>query len=132
MSSDDLQASIVNLADLCIKKSQELFGVQLDYSKDSIFKVDNLVNEELGAQAPEIIDNIVKIFGAFVGECIRNIHGGHWQQDDEHGVYLDKIGKAGIKVFPFAKVRKRLMNGEPDSISFYYKVICTEANKSPE
>ncbi|MFI4862281.1 MAG: hypothetical protein ACIAXF_16575 [Phycisphaerales bacterium JB063] len=65
-------------------------------------------------------DRIVSLLGAFVGEAIVATYGGDWQQSETSlSIAIETSGQIQI-VQPFHKVHKRLMNGQQDSLHFYY------------
>jgi hypothetical protein len=100
----------------------------LDYSAESIAKLDQIVRDGWPKEPPAMLEPVVLGFGSYLGETMRHLHGGDWCYNEDLGVHLDVAGK-DIKVFPFNKVRKRFLNGEEDSLEFFYKVIRSELEK---
>ena len=95
--------------------------VELDFNEESILKLDDLADQliesTLSDQVSNHIDGVVALFASFLGEAIIKTLGGEWiKTTNGWGV---QIGDATLNVF--AKVKKRLLNGESDSISYYYE-----------
>ncbi|MDB6031799.1 MAG: hypothetical protein JWM16_2137 [Verrucomicrobiales bacterium] len=105
-----------------------IFDTDLDYSAESIAKLDQIVRDGWPKEPPAMLEPVVLGFGSYLGETMRHLHGGDWCYNEDLGVHLDLAGK-DIKVFPFNKVRKRFLNGEEDSLEFFYKVIRSELEK---
>ena len=134
MSQEEARAFISQIP-LQAEKHRELakgvFGIELDYSADSILKLDKMIQEGW-PKPPTMLDQVVLGFGSYLGEAIRHIHGGDWGFNPEQGLYFD-VGGRDIKIFPFAKVKKRFLNGDEDSLAYYYSFIRSkveEAQKS--
>lgn len=106
--------------------ARKLSGTVLDYSAESIPRLDDLIAENWPDGPPTLLDNMVLAYGSYLGETIRTLHGGDWCHSDEMGFHLD-IG--GMKVFPFAKIRRRFLNGKEDSLGLFYQVIWTELSR---
>jgi hypothetical protein len=104
------------------KTAREVFGVELDYGADSIAKLDQIISEGWPKEPPATLNDTVVGFGSYLGETIRRLHGGDWCFNEENGLHLD-VGNLGLKIFPFAKTEKRFLNGEEDSLEFYYAFI---------
>ncbi|HOX97082.1 MAG TPA: hypothetical protein PL066_01850 [bacterium] len=100
-----------------IDTTKQSFGIELNYDEESILKLDNIIQESWPDKPPIQIDNVIVLFGSFLGEAIKQTLGGEWVET-EQGLGI-KIGDATIMVF--TKIKKRLLNGMEDSISYYYK-----------
>ncbi len=104
-------------AQLHIETTKESFGVKLGLDEASILKLDDLIQEAWPDQPPVQIDNVITLFGSFLGEAIIHTLGGEWVETDQGwGI---AIGDATLLVF--TKIKKRLINGMEDSISYYYQ-----------
>lgn len=102
--------------------AKNVFGVDLDYSAESILKLDQMIREGWPNQQPALLDKVILGFGSYLGETIRKVHGGEWKYTREDGLHLS-VGASAMRIWPFAKVRKRFLNGEEDSLGVYYSVI---------
>jgi hypothetical protein len=115
-------AKIPEYAEKHVSMSEDNFGVKLDYSPASLRAIDEIISEHW-EETPTFLDQVVLLFGAYVGETIRRQHGGNWTFDEENGYALENLGGTGARIYPFAKVNKRFVNGEEDSIAFYYQAV---------
>ncbi len=112
---------IPQYAELHVQKAKEMANIELLFDESCFAQTDRIIEEGWGGQPPKMIAVVVLTFGSFIGEAIRRLHGGEWEFDDEHGVFLRDVGEKKIPVFPFDKVRKRFLNGAADSIGEYYE-----------
>jgi hypothetical protein len=104
-------------AQIHIDTTQKTMGVDLSFNEESILKLDDLIQQAWPEQPPVELGNVVLLFGSFLGEAIIETLGGNWVET-ENGWGI-KVGDATMMVF--TKVKKRLLNGEEDSISYYYQ-----------
>ena len=104
-------------AQIHIDTTKQSFDVDLDFDEKSILELDNLIQKAWPDQPPIQIDNVILLFGSFLGEAIIKTLGGEWV-NTEQGWGI-KIGDATLMVF--TKIKKRLLNGMEDSISYYYQ-----------
>ena len=115
-------------------------GVTLDYSADSIKQVEGVL-ETLCAATPrglsrifrrgptqEDVATMAKMYGGYIGEVVRRTAGGEWVLDTEiaAGETVISLRKGEQRIFPPAKVHKRLANGSEDNVWFYYQVLMKE------
>jgi len=115
-------------------------GVTLDYSPDSIKHVEGVL-ETLYAATPrglsrifrrgptqEDVATMAKMYGGYIGEVVRRTAGGEWVLDTEiaAGETVISLRKGEQRIFPPAKVHKRLANGSEDNVWFYYQVLMKE------
>jgi hypothetical protein len=132
MNAAEAQTLIDSIPELAEKNRQtakEIFDLDLDYSAESVKRLDQLIQEGWPAGPPILIDQVVAGLGSYLGETILRLHGGSWKFTAEDGIYLD-VGNTNTKIWPFAKVKKRFLNGEEDSLGFYYAVIRNELEKA--
>jgi hypothetical protein len=99
--------------------TERIFGIKLDFDEDSILKLDGLIQQSWPDEPPKMIDSVIILFGSFLGEAIKNTLGGEWAELD--GQWFIRLSDAQINVFN--KVKKRLLNGEEDSISYFYRML---------
>jgi hypothetical protein len=112
--------SIPDWAEQHREKVEAQFGIRLDYDPSAFTALDEIINRAWPDHPPKTIDPIVIFFGSFVGETIRKLHGGTWAFNRKHGFHLQDVGQCAT-LFPFNKVRKRLLEGE--SLATYYQSV---------
>lgn len=109
-------------------------GVQLDYSEESLKKVDEILEKyhqgipkgikKLFIKGPteEQITQMSKVWGGYVGEVFRRNLGGEWRMSKSFSNALS-LSINSIELYPPSKVNKRIINGKEDEIYFYYLVL---------
>jgi len=113
----------------------------LDYSPESIPHVEEVL-EKLYAAMPRglfarvfgrgpsanDVATMCKMYGGYIGEVVRRAGGGEWIFDTEiaPGERTICLRKGESRVFPPAKVHKRLTNGSEDNVWFYFQVLMKE------
>jgi hypothetical protein len=113
------QEQFKQYAQIHIDTTKQAFGVELDFDEKSIIELDNLIQKAWPDQPPVQIDNVILLFGSFLGEAIIKTIGGQWVETEQGwGI---KIGDSTLMVF--TKIKKRLLNGMEDSISYYYQSV---------
>lgn len=121
----------------------EKMGKKLDFSEDSLKKVEDILDmyykdipkgiiKRMFKKCPtqEEIIQMAKVWGGYIGEVMRQNFGGEWTSEDlfgEKNLIILTVGET--KVFPVAKAYKRIVNGKEDDIYFYYKVLKNELKK---
>src|ERR1700761_1367693 len=127
----DLMARIPSYADQHRELIRNAFDFELNFGADSIPTLDEIIEAAWPGGPPALLDEVILGFGSYLGESIRKIHGGNWRFEAEHGLFLD-VGGKNLKIFPFAMIHHRLINGPDDSLANYYSMVrgqVEEANK---
>ena len=109
---------------------QQNFGTTLDFSPSSLEKVDHMLEQfHQEGNSPEEMQGTVAVVSCYIGEVFRRNAGGKWVSGDGENVpdvirfpLMMKL-PGGRYTVPYAKVAKRIQNGNEDSISFYYQVL---------
>lgn len=140
----NLAEEMKQLSDGAVKVAKDSYQVDLDYSEESIKRIEKIF-DSLHKEIPRnfmsrlqkrgLTENQINcaalMLGAYIGETIRCIHGGEWIKEDAMGekdVIALKVGETSI--FPSGKAYKRIVNGSEDDIWFYYRVITEELLKT--
>ena len=132
-AASDLAAKAAYAAQQAVVTAKNVDGTILDYSPASLKQIDRIV---LGlrreGQKPEQLPGILFILGAYVGEVmVRNVKGASWTDPPK------ELREAGLTVMgvttsdgtfwnPVGKVHKLLMNGEEDSVAYFFDVVSTK------
>mgnify|MGYP001769586736 CR=1 FL=1 len=129
---------MVAYAEDAVDFARNNFNLSLDYSDSSIELVESIASQlydtiprgiisrllRSGPSADEI-DQVCKMLGGYIGETIRRRCGGQWGFNETvlpSGLVVElTIGE--VRIFPPAKVSKRLQNGSEDNLYTYYRVI---------
>lgn len=103
------------------------FSVELDYSDGSIAHIESIMENfdrstmGRGLPRPEVLAQLSKMFGSYVGEVYRKNHGGAWGMITNDGGSMPGVqGENGILFWPWARVEKRMRQGSDESILDYY------------
>ncbi|WP_168124077.1 hypothetical protein [Paenibacillus sp. HB172176] len=108
--------------------------VELNYTEDSLFELDTILEKyhqgipkgikKILSKGPseDQINQMAKIWGAYLGETIIKQLGGEWIQSNTFdNTIAIKIGET--EIYPPAKIYKRIKNGSEDNINIYFKVL---------
>ncbi len=115
-------------AELHIDAARKNFKLELSYDISSIRKLDEMVE---GIGKPKNLEQMIMVFGSFLGEAFRQLYKGRWEWNDRFKTWgvTFPIPKGGEETaFVFAKVEKRFINGMEDSLSFFAEVTDGKAN----
>lgn len=128
--ANDLASKAAAAAKQAVDTAKKVDGTVLDYSPSSLKQIDRIVlGLRRDGQKPEEIPGILFILGAYVGEVVvRNTSDTSWVEPPK------EVQEAGLTVLgiktkdgtfwnPIGKVHKLLMNGEEDSVAFFYEVV---------
>ncbi|MCI4667532.1 MAG: hypothetical protein MRZ79_05170 [Bacteroidia bacterium] len=119
-------------------------GLNADFSLQSIADMDSLIDEifvdgklDSPMVASEHENMILLGFGSYLGEMIiRSTGSGAWAEDDTFGEGLAFSCvdlPAGLRIWPFQKVLKRINNGPEDSLrSYAITIIRSSEEKASE
>jgi hypothetical protein len=116
MTQEQINEVFREAAEVCRNASKHTLGVDLAYDEASLLQIDDIISKAWPQNSDGDISKRCQIWGSFLGECLRQIHGGSWVRTDIG--WEVKIGGVGLNVF--AKIEKRFRNGMADSVSFFY------------
>lgn len=126
MNNLELQQLMTDSANNAVLTSQEEFDITLDFSLESIEKVDTIIVgflDRFKAQALEdkAIFTICNIYGAYVGETFKKLAGGEWLLDqsnpDAPSIYI----AINEHTYAFAGIcYERLVNDSTISVQEYF------------
>ncbi len=115
-------AAMMRLAADAFVKSAGSNGVTwLDYSPESVMRLDELIAEWWPAAPPkETYETMVPAIGAYLGEVLVARIGAHWIRDPAQGYgveYRDQVA------FPMREVSRRFQLGPDHAIGLFYSQI---------
>jgi hypothetical protein len=111
-------------------------GATLDYSPDSVQRVESLLGElHESRSAGKLADRDLNLhahqFGAYIGEVLRRKYGGHWTEDHEvAGAKSFPIHWKDGQSFPVGWCGKRILNGDEDNVWHKYQVVTSDEYQS--
>jgi len=98
--------------------------LKLKYNAESIKFLEGFIERNKANFNQEDAKGLINSIGSFLGQCIIENYGGHWERDSETGIVAVDFDDKN-KAFPFAKVSKQFENGLEDSIYSFYTIIPT-------
>jgi len=130
MTNDaDLAQWLSSQAQIAIKTARTKWDLALDFSPDSLKKVESVLaqlHDAMKTATPEErptekqIEAASIIWGVYVGETIRRHYGGKWELKTD-GVLQLTINTSTL--FPLRKVQKRITDGPQDNVAFYFHAL---------
>ena len=117
------------LANEAVKDARENYGVELDYSPNSIQKVEQTLgqvhDQYVKDQKSVLPIPLGSAYGAYIGEVIRRTEpGARWERDDPvMGEKAYPIIWGGGNSYPMGWCIKRIENGPEDNVWIKYKVL---------
>jgi len=102
--------------------AQDSYGLDLDYSPDTLRQLDNIINDHFAPGSADDHPALIVSMGCYVGEVIIRSHGGRWQADEEifHSPAVIIEGRLQARTFPLSRVWRRFEYGENESLVAYY------------
>ena len=97
---------------------------QLDYSRDSVALVDQVLQDFYAQQAP-LPKDLHFLASAYVFECARRQYGGRYLRGEEPNPFVLVIGEPDFQIgfCAMGKVTGRAVNGPEDNLLFFYDGI---------
>src|SRR5207247_3908890 len=102
--------------------ARKTFKFELSYDNASIKKLDEMIE---GIGKPKNLEQMIMVFGSFLGEAFRQLYMGRWEWNDRFktwGGTFPKPKGGEETAFVFAKVEKRITNARVGSRSFLSSV----------
>lgn len=120
MEAEDIPAQLKEAAQSVVRVFKDQLAQDLTYDKEGVAALDAYIEQIRETTEPEVRDALITSFGAFLGETMIAVYGGHWgEHDGSWGVLIaDKIWG-----FPFAKVHKHFTDGTGDSIRSFFTAV---------
>lgn len=125
-----LQEAAMQDAENAIKFAWEHFKIQLDWSDESINKVEEILDafhrQSIKDKPTEAqIFSFARPFGSYIGEVYRRNHGANWgmctiEEQTFPGLSCTTNGK---QFWPWIKAQKRIENGDEDNVWHYYQSL---------
>jgi len=114
-----------------VNYSKKQFGITLDWTDSSIANVEKALVQMRASYVSanpkpteEQVMSFAKGFGSYIGEVYRRNHGAEWgivSLGDQKFPGLKT--KSGMNFWPWGRVLNRLVQGEENNVTDYYKVL---------
>lgn len=116
---------VMDLAEYAVEMSKAVWSCELDYSLDSLEKVNYIIDEIRGYEnvAKNRINFSLVTLGCYVGEVMTRTSNGTWSDEtNTHGLPVNlKIGN--MKTDPIYQVFRRYREGKDHDIHHYASCI---------
>lgn len=130
-ANEDVQKTATAYANEAIKFALQQFDIHLDWSEDSITKVEMALSKmresylsTLPQPTEEQVMSFTNAYGSYIGELYRKNHGAEWGTVMIAGQKFPGMKtRYGFCFWPWGKALNRVLNGESDSITLYYKYL---------
>lgn len=126
MTREELAQLMADSARNAVSTTAEEFNIELDFSSESIAKIDDVLLSWIGRYKDQALEDkavftLCNIYGAYLGETFRQLIGGTWiyaeGDDDAPYVLLEYAGKS----YAFAGIcYERLVNDSTISVKRYF------------
>jgi hypothetical protein len=115
---------MASLSAQAVKRAGSSYGVNLDYSPDSVKEVEKILATKYELQKTHPMTETEKadaanLWGAYIGEVMKRMHPAHWTRDSTAAgkdalpiVFND----SGEESYPCTWVYHRLVNGDEDNV----------------
>lgn len=106
--------AIAELCAACSRYVASKYGVALDGTPDTLSLVDQYVRDARAAIAerPDTIDLVAGAVGAYVGEVMRQTHGGAWFAEGDHDGFRLYFSRVYLSFNPIGMAREALAEAE--------------------
>lgn len=98
------------------------YGVELDYTPDTVRQLESIMVENFTAGAADDHPALIVSMGCYVGEVIVRTFGGQWRANEEFfkspAVVIE--GKLQTRTFPLSRVWRRFEYGAEQSLVDYF------------
>lgn len=119
-----LDAMMQGYAQAAAQMAREQFRRNLDFSSESIEKLDEIL--VLTGESPELdIDFEVRLWGSYLGEVLRIRYAGEWEMTKYPGgdMAVPAVEVRGSRLFPLMKVYRRLTEGEEEDLATFFTMV---------
>jgi hypothetical protein len=120
----DLGSMMEGYAQGAVDAARDEYRQTLDFSPESIEVLDEIL--VLVSESPDRdVDYEVRLWGAYLGEIIRQRYAGGWEMTQYPGgtVAVPAVDVRGSRLFPLMKVYRRLTVGEEEDLRSFYAMV---------
>ncbi len=119
-----ISAMMEAAAETARKLAESRFGFALDFSEASLAHLDPIL-AQVSASGDVDEERETKLWGAYLGETLRRLHGGAWDFTQYPGsaVAMPTVVIHGSQIYPLMKVYRRLHMGETERVDAFYAKV---------
>lgn len=127
MTPTELNTLMTESARDAVTVTKEQFGIDLDYSSQSIENIDLAITNYLDTFREQALENkaiftLCNIYGAYLGETCKTIVGGEWRIDDSNSDAPNVFLHINDNSYAFAGIcYEKLVNDSAISVQAYFE-----------
>jgi len=126
----DLASMMEGYAQGAVEAAKKDYRKALDFSAESVDILDEIL--VMVSESPDHdVDYEVRLWGAYLGEIIRQRYAGGWEMTQYPGgtTAVPAIDVRGSRLFPLMKVYRRLTMGEEEDLRSFYAMVTERLGK---
>jgi hypothetical protein len=126
----DLASMMEGYAQGAVEAAKKDYRKALDFSAESVDVLDEIL--VMVSESPDHdVDYEVRLWGAYLGEIIRQRYAGGWEMTQYPGGTnaVPAVDVRGSRLFPLMKVYRRLTMGEEEDLRSFYAMVTERLGK---
>jgi hypothetical protein len=120
----DLASMMEGYAQGAVEAAKKDYRLALDFSAESVDVLDEIL-VMVGESPDHDVDYEVRLWGAYLGEIIRQRYAGGWEMTQYPGgtTAVPAVDVRGSRLFPLMKVYRRLTMGDEEDLRSFYAMV---------
>jgi hypothetical protein len=126
----DLASMMEGYAQGAVEAAKKDYRKALDFSAESVDILDEIL--VMVSESPDHdVDYEVRLWGAYLGEIIRQRYAGGWEMTQYPGgtTAVPAVDVRGSRLFPLMKVYRRLTMGDEEDLRSFYAMVTERLGK---
>jgi hypothetical protein len=118
------------IAEEAAKRGQREYGVNLDFSPESIERLEEILGKihdaHLKTPLSEKELSLLSLrWGAYIGESLKRVRPGKWERDSKElgAGRMPLVYATGEQAFPYSWVYKRIADGPFDNVASKFRIF---------
>jgi hypothetical protein len=126
----DLASMMEGYAQGAVEAAKKDYRLALDFSAESVDVLDEIL-VMVGESPDHDVDYEVRLWGAYLGEIIRQRYAGGWEMTQYPGgtTAVPAVDVRGSRLFPLMKVYRRLTMGDEEDLRSFYAMVTERLGK---
>jgi hypothetical protein len=129
----DLTTMMEGYAHGAVEAAKKDYRKTLDFSAESVDVLDEIL-VMVGESPDHDVDYEVRLWGAYLGEIIRQRYAGGWEMTQYPGgtTAVPAVDVRGSRLFPLMKVYRRLTMGEEEDLRSFYTMVTERLGRAAQ
>jgi hypothetical protein len=126
----DLASMMEGYAQGAVEAAKKDYRKALNFSAESVDVLDEIL--VMVSESPDHdVDYEVRLWGAYLGEIIRQRYAGGWEMTQYPGgtTAVPAVDVRGSRLFPLMKVYRRLTMGDEEDLRSFYAMVTERLGK---